>query len=193
MLSLADGSVRWETDPKPSYLVVVADEELVVTFYSDTVTAYAINDGTRQWQQTLDDIQLGGGPLGGAPYLGTQVYLTHETDDGEGVIALDRTTGTVRWQKLTGYQVRQVEPSADAVFVGSHVDDPDGGIKAPSTASNWTGRGAGRPLHRPPTLRDSLSSKRRFCCRRSENWSHWIEGLVRRSGPTIRSPPVGSG
>lgn len=123
VLSLADGSVRWETDRQPPYGVVVADEELVVTYRDDTVTAYAIDDGTRQWHQRLDDVRWEDGPD-----LGAQVYLTYETGEREGVLALDRSTGDVQWQNTVGYQVRHVEPSADAVFVGSRGNGPDGDV-----------------------------------------------------------------
>ncbi|WP_459193193.1 PQQ-binding-like beta-propeller repeat protein [Halosimplex sp. J119] len=123
VLSLADGSVRWETDPRPPYVSAVADESLVVTYHDATLTAYAIDDGTRQWRQTLADTEHQAGP-----YLGTAIYLTHETDSGDEIVALDRKTGQRRWQQPAGYQIRHVEPGTDAVFVGSRVDDPDGGV-----------------------------------------------------------------
>ncbi|WP_408960293.1 PQQ-binding-like beta-propeller repeat protein [Natrinema sp. 74] len=122
VLSLADGSVRWETDPHPSSVGIVADENLVVTSHDTTVTAYEIGDGTRQWKRTRNDVQSLVGPV-----LGAQVYLTYEAGDRAGILALDRATGAVRWQQPTGYQIRHIEPSADAIFVGSRVADPDGG------------------------------------------------------------------
>lgn len=125
VLSLADGSVRWESDLQPSYAGVVADEELVVTAHDHVLTAYAIGDGTRRWQQTVDRVAWAGGP-----YLGTGVYLAYETGDRHGIGALDRTTGSVRWRKTVGFQIRSVEPTTDAIFVGSRVADPEGGSKA---------------------------------------------------------------
>lgn len=125
VLSLADGSRRWETDHFPSYVGVVADEELVVAHHGDTVAAYAMQDGTRQWQQRLQEERTAGGPD-----LGTHVYLAYEADDREGILALDRATGAVRWREPAGLRVRRIESIEDAVFVGSHVDDPEGGARA---------------------------------------------------------------
>lgn len=78
--------------------------------------------------------------------LGSQAYLARDREDGrQELLAFDRETGEKRWANPTGYQIRAVEATDDAVFVGTRVDDPDGGFSAKSTASASTGRGGGRP------------------------------------------------
>lgn len=142
-LSPSDGSVRWRTDPRANYPTVVADDgaasadDGVVTTVRSVddgtalvVTAYEPDDGAVRWRTKIDGER---GYGSGLPRLGSQVYLGVQESDGDGdeeAVALDRRTGEVVWRATAGYTVDAVESTADAVFVGSQVDDPDGGMLA---------------------------------------------------------------
>ncbi|CQR52005.1 MULTISPECIES: outer membrane protein assembly factor BamB family protein [Haloferax] len=121
-LSPADGSVRWRTEPRRWYSNVVADARLVVAARDGTLTAFERSDGSVRWRVPIGDV-------GRTMVLGSQAYLTRDRDGGrQELLAFDRETGERLWENPTGYQIRAVEATDDAVFVGSRVDDPDGGI-----------------------------------------------------------------
>ncbi|WP_435365252.1 PQQ-binding-like beta-propeller repeat protein [Haloarchaeobius sp. DYHT-AS-18] len=120
------GSVRWETEPSRLYPAVGADSRLLVASRGPDVTGYDPAEGTVRWETTVT-----GRDGFDTVRLGSLVYLHsfHGTSENE-VVALDRQTGEIRWRRTAGYRVTAVEPTDDAVFVGSEVDDPDGGILA---------------------------------------------------------------
>ncbi|WP_148416647.1 PQQ-binding-like beta-propeller repeat protein [Haloferax sp. KTX1] len=121
-LSPADGSVRWRTEPRRWYSNVVADARLVVAARDGTLAAFERSDGSVRWRVPIGDV-------GRTMVLGSQAYLTRDRDGGrQELLAFDRETGERLWENPTGYQIRAVEATDDAVFVGSRVDDPDGGI-----------------------------------------------------------------
>ncbi|WP_396613737.1 PQQ-binding-like beta-propeller repeat protein (plasmid) [Haloferax sp. S1W] len=121
-LSTTDGTVQWATDPSSSYPGVRADTNLVITIRESRVSAYEPSDGRTRWET----------PIGNPGYLtelGPHVYLTlDESNSNQELVALDRKTGSRRWTQSAGLDIRAIEPTTDAVFVGSRVDDPDGGI-----------------------------------------------------------------
>ncbi|WP_210424054.1 outer membrane protein assembly factor BamB family protein [Halorussus ruber] len=135
-LSPSDGSVRWQTEAWSSYPTVVAEDELVIVARRATdgygsvtgsvVAAYEPDDGSVLWRARLDK------EIDGLPRLGPQVYVVVHNEDysNEEVVALNRQTGEVVWRASAGYDVESIEPTADAVFVGSEVNDPDGGSLA---------------------------------------------------------------
>ncbi|MBC9988370.1 hypothetical protein E4P24_18675 [Haloferax sp. AS1] len=120
-LSPADGSVRWRTEPRRWYSNVVADSRLVVAARDGTLAAYEPSDGSARWRVPIGDV-------GWTMVLGSQAYLIRRGDGRQELLAFDRETGEKRWANPTGYQIRAVEATDDAVFVGTRVDDPDGGV-----------------------------------------------------------------
>lgn len=121
-LSAADGSVRWEAAETFRTPAPVADRDLLIMSRGDRVTAYEPGDGSVRWET---DIRTEGRR---PPVLGSQVYVRREDGEKEGLAALDRATGEVRWEAVSGHDVRNIATAPNAVFVASRVDDPEGGI-----------------------------------------------------------------
>ncbi|MDS0297228.1 PQQ-like beta-propeller repeat protein [Halogeometricum sp. S1BR25-6] len=122
-LSTDDGRPLWRTDASEWYPGLAVDERLAVSVHESTVRAYDPRTGAVRWESTVDADSYRD------PTLGPQVYLRNErSDSSDELIALDRRDGSVAWRHTAGYDIRQVTPANDAVFVGSRVDDPDGGI-----------------------------------------------------------------
>ena len=123
-LSTNSGEPRWKTDTKSQYPRFVADEQLVVADRESQVCAYATQTGETKWQSTIEST----GTFRSVT-LGSQVYLySDQRDSDDEIIALDRQTGGVVWQGTVGYLVRSVVPTPEGLFVGSLVEDPEGGI-----------------------------------------------------------------
>ncbi|RDZ40068.1 hypothetical protein C5B86_17280 [Haloferax sp. Atlit-19N] len=173
-LSPADGSVRWRTDTQRWYPRAVADSQLVVAAWDGTLTAYGPSDGSVRWRISIGDV-------GRTLVLGSQVYLTRDRPDGrQGLLAFDRETGEKRWANPVGYQIRAVEATDDAVFVGSRVDDPDGGILGRIDRFDLDGTRRWQTVTGLPSL-DSLAVTG---SRVVAVWDRGFEVLSRKTGET---------
>ncbi|WP_267641328.1 outer membrane protein assembly factor BamB family protein [Haloarchaeobius amylolyticus] len=149
-----DGSVQWQTEPSRLYPNVGADSRLLVATRGPDVTGYDPADGTVRWTGSVAGMEAFHGVE-----LGSLVYLRPSYSGPEDeVVALERDTGHVRWRRTAGYRVEAIEPTDDAVFVGSSVDDPDGGTLArvdcfgPDGTQRWT------TVTERPTMEDVVVS-----------------------------------
>ncbi|GGC64518.1 PQQ-binding-like beta-propeller repeat protein [Haloferax sulfurifontis] len=173
-LSPADGSVRWRTEPRRWYSNVAADVRLAAAARDGTLTAYELSDGSVRWHVPIGDV-------GRTMVLGSQTYLTRDREDGrQELLAFDRETGERLWANPTGYQIRAVEATDDAVFVGSRVDDPDGGILGRVDCFGLDGTRRWRTVTGLPSL-DSLGVTD---SRVVAGWDRGFEVLSRESGQT---------
>ncbi|WP_049917810.1 outer membrane protein assembly factor BamB family protein [Haloferax denitrificans] len=171
-LSPADGSVRWRTEPRRWYPNVAADSRLAVAARDGTLVAYEPSDGSVRWRVPVGDV-------GRTTVLGSQAYLTRDRDGGrQELLAFDRETGERLWANPTGYQIRAVEPTDDAVFVGSRVDDPDGGILGRVDCFGLDGTRRWRTVTGLPSL-DSLGVTD---SRVVAVWDRGFEVLARETG-----------
>ncbi|WP_458206121.1 outer membrane protein assembly factor BamB family protein [Haladaptatus sp. NG-SE-30] len=116
-LSAADGSTAWTATVGDSARLTqspaIADESLVVADGSRArVWALAPDDGTLQW--TFDD----GEGTAGTPTIAGAVYVPL-SGDGDGLIALDSTTGEERWRAPIRNLGNSWLPSAvdDAIYI----------------------------------------------------------------------------
>ncbi|RDI69922.1 outer membrane protein assembly factor BamB family protein [Halopelagius longus] len=123
-LATGDGSPRWQTEVRAQYPSFAVDERIAVSARESTVRAYDTRTGAVVWRSTVDGVRSYR-----APTLGRHAYLRNRRPDSDDeLLALDRQTGSVAWRNTAGYDIQRVESTDDAVFVGSRVDDPDGGI-----------------------------------------------------------------
>ncbi|MDS0296089.1 PQQ-binding-like beta-propeller repeat protein [Halogeometricum luteum] len=147
-----DGSVRWRTEASEWYPGLTADERLVVSDGESTVRAYDPQGGAARWESTVDAESYRD------PTLGPQVYLQNQrSESADELVALDRRDGSVAWRNTAGYDLRRVTPTDDAVFVGSRVDDPDGGILGRVDRFDLTGRRQWRTETAAPDAEDLLA------------------------------------
>ncbi|RDZ62467.1 hypothetical protein C5B90_14920 [Haloferax sp. Atlit-12N] len=173
-LSPSDGSTRWQTESERWLPNVAADSRLVVAVWDGTLVAYEPSDGSVRWRTPIGD-------AGRTMVLGSQVYLTRDRPDGrQGLLAFDRETGEKRWANPTGYQIRAVEATDDAVFVGSRVDDPDGGILGRVDCFGLDGTRRWHTVTGLPSL-DSLAVTG---SRVVPAWDRGFEVLARETGET---------
>jgi len=123
-LSTSNGEPRWQTDPTRLYSLFAVDDRLVVSARESQISAYDTQTGNMNWQSTVD--------INGSyesVTLGPHVYLQGDPDDTDvEICALDRQSGNLLWNKTVGFRIRHVEPTPEALFVGSTVENPDGGI-----------------------------------------------------------------
>ncbi|POG54123.1 MULTISPECIES: outer membrane protein assembly factor BamB family protein [Haloferax] len=173
-LSPADGSVRWRTESQPRHPAVVADSRLAVAVWDGTLVAYEPSNGSVRWRTSVSS-------PGRTMVLGSQLYLSHDRPDGHAeLLAFDRKTGEKRWANPVGYQIRSVEATDDAVFVGSRVDDPDGGILGRVDCFGLDGTRRWQTVTGLPSL-DSLAVTG---SRVVAGWDRGFEVLSRESGQT---------
>ncbi|ELZ96377.1 outer membrane protein assembly factor BamB family protein [Haloferax sulfurifontis] len=173
-LSPADGSVRWRTEPRRWYSNVAADVRLAAAARDGTLTAYELSDGSVRWHVPIGDV-------GRTMVLGSQTYLTRDREDGrQELLAFDRETGERLWANPTGYQIRAVEATDDAVFVGSRVDDPDGGMLGRIDCFDLDGTRRWQTVTGLPSL-DSLAVTGSHVV---AGWDRGFEVLSRKTGET---------
>ena len=92
-----------------------------------TVTAHAASDGHVRWEA---DVGSERSPIEQLT-VGEDLYVQREHEDRVELLALDHESGEVRWNRRSkGYLTGRVVPTADAVYLVTPVDDPDGGIVA---------------------------------------------------------------
>lgn len=147
-----DGSVRWRTKASEWHPGLAANERLVVSSHESTVRAYDPRTGTARWESTVDVESYRD------PTLGPQVYLQNDRSSSDDeLVALDPRTGAAAWRNTAGYDIQQVVPTAKAVFVGSRVDDPDGGILGRVDRFDLTGRRQWQVVTEAPDVEELLA------------------------------------
>lgn len=103
---------------------VAAGDGRVVTLAGDTVWSHRARDGWVRWTTTLAETARRRLAVDAD---GVYAATTHPEANDE-LVALDRNDGTVRWRQSVGFSLETITTADGRVFVGSTVDDPDGGI-----------------------------------------------------------------
>ncbi|MFC6954772.1 PQQ-binding-like beta-propeller repeat protein [Halorubellus litoreus] len=121
------GDFRWTGptfDDSPS--VVLGDSEFA-TAVGSVVRLHDVADASELWATEVPgELDYGWGP---ELWLGEHVYVHVERrDQPDELVALDRSDGRITWRQPVGYELDCVQPTDEAVFAASSVDDPDGGI-----------------------------------------------------------------
>lgn len=159
-LSKRDGSVQWQTDAQSYYPSIVPTGEIVLTVQKSTVTAREPSDGSVRWQTEVGEMDSYRPPA-----LGEQVYLrSHPPNSDSEVVALDRNSGKIEWRRSSGYQIEWVEPTPDGVFVGSEVNDPDGGILARVDCFELDGSRRWKTVTEAPTMEELVVFENLVVC-----------------------------
>lgn len=148
------------------------------------------NDGGR------DDLVVFFGALAVAvlSFVVSNEYLfLYGLDSNGKVSALDRQTGATQWKQSAGYDIEFIDQTADAVFLGSSVDDPDGGTLGRVDCFGLDGTRRWKTVTELPSVEKLIvsgpyvvaASERQFTVLDRENgeecWTHTPESYSRLS------------
>lgn len=131
---------------------LAADAERLYTVDDDgTVTAFALDDGTREWTQTVGTRAGALDERSVCNVAGGAVYLTHVPNDTAVLSAFDPATGSRRWQTPVASPSAGPAVTADGV----HAYTPDSERDAPVFATLDPATGEARRELSPVPFYDS--------------------------------------
>jgi outer membrane protein assembly factor BamB len=143
-LNGATGALRWRVHTEAPDYTLTVDRDVVVVGGSDAgyraTTAFRVDNGKRLWQR------VDATPAAGVSAGGTMLLSDYGTaSDRTGAVAVDISTGAVRWKTTRSWSVQAADPAGLSFLVR----DPDGTLLKVDAATGrivWTKRGLAGPV-----------------------------------------------
>jgi len=116
------GDRLWTADYGDVYSTALGDEH-VVTRLGETVRCHRARDGRLRWETTAADSVYSSLAVGD-----DRVYVSAErSDTNDQLVVIDRESGEITARHTVAYRVGALAAADGGVFVGSTVNDSDGG------------------------------------------------------------------